>query len=836
VSAWTVEGKLVRLSLFSSPPNVPFEAQEEGRRRRRTSLLFFFKNFLERRDRTILPVSNHNKNKPTEPTNQLTDQPTNEPKIMRTSSTVVTVNFADFTCIHGFGLAMVVMTVMAWASSSNGGGGLFSSFDRREDVVRVAMVGNSMMYYNDLPRLLEAMSGGRLQQDSCLHGDASLESHLVYGNGMLDIWTNGQARMWDVDEKEAAKEDYYDVYSPYYYYNSNSNNNNDDASASANDDDDGDDDDGSSSSSSSSYSSSSSSQTVDSSYIYDYGACTVEQLLLGYDNRFDEIYEEEANQYYYYYYYNNNNDDDDDNNANNNNNDNNDNNRRRRRRDKRKNRTRRRMKKRRSKRRRNFEQQQQQQQQEKEEENFSFRSLRMNNNTSFPYSFISSSSSSSSSASSSSSSWSQRSRDRQQKDLFQQLSGTTRRQKNHDDQQQRANQQQQQQQQRQQLYDSKLLRDHRRISNWSNWRSRRAEEEDAAGANDAEGNDDMVAVDDDQAAADADEDENANGDGYDDNANVNDDGNAAAVDDDDANSNANNNNNADDDNYDEDDAYYAYTDDDSTEGAISYDDDYYQDTYDEKYPLEDDGMNPCLASANYYFFKQRQYDDFGPPQWDYVLINDNTRSPCCTDQRATSLELLDDVYVPWLRETKAVPIFMVTHSYWSSIRDMSGVTDVPTFLSLTYEGYREYAETVGKALPANQQPKIAPVGLAFLLVWEENRSLWYNLIHQDEIHLTPTGTFLEGLIVYSTIYGHLPSPTIVLSGEVANLFSNARRMTPSEHIQEYVCVCVCVCVYLLFACKVSIYIAYSSSVLCLFRFLAQSVSDPRSSEISLPHC
>ena len=63
------------------------------------------------------------------------------------------------------------------------------------------------------------------------------------------------------------------------------------------------------------------------------------------------------------------------------------------------------------------------------------------------------------------------------------------------------------------------------------------------------------------------------------------------------------------------------------------------------------------------------------------------------------------------------------------------------------------------------------------------------------------GTYLEGLIVYATIYGHLPSPAIVLSGEVANLFSNARRMTPSEHIQEYVSVfiyiyiyvCVCVC-------------------------------------------
>jgi hypothetical protein len=127
---------------------------------------------------------------------------------------------------------------------------------------------------------------------------------------------------------------------------------------------------------------------------------------------------------------------------------------------------------------------------------------------------------------------------------------------------------------------------------------------------------------------------------------------------------------------------------------------------------------------------------------------------------------------------------MVTHAYWSSYRDMSGLTDIPTFMSLTYEGYREYAEMVAGLLPEEQQPRLAPVGLAFQFVWEENPRVWENLIHMDEIHLTPSGTYLEGLIVYATIYGHLPDPKIVLNGDVANLFSNARRMTPSEHIQE----------------------------------------------------
>ena len=105
-------------------------------------------------------------------------------------------------------------------------------------------------------------------------------------------------------------------------------------------------------------------------------------------------------------------------------------------------------------------------------------------------------------------------------------------------------------------------------------------------------------------------------------------------------------------------------------------------------------------------------------------------------------------------------------------------------MSLTYEGYKEYAEVIGKHLPEHQQPKLAPVGLAFLLIWEESPSVWEKLIHMDEIHLTPTGTFLEGLIVYATLYGRLPRPNVVLNGDLANLYSRARKMVPSEHMQE----------------------------------------------------
>jgi hypothetical protein len=105
------------------------------------------------------------------------------------------------------------------------------------NVVHVAMIGNSMMYYNDLPRLLEAMSAQtlgdnttqRIHQDSCLHGGADFATHLQSGNGMYAKWKTGSARIWD-----HAKN-----------YN-----------------------------------------------LYDWGACTPEQLLLGYDDRLEAVMQE----------------------------------------------------------------------------------------------------------------------------------------------------------------------------------------------------------------------------------------------------------------------------------------------------------------------------------------------------------------------------------------------------------------------------------------------------------------------------------------------------------------------------------------------------------------
>lgn len=98
--------------------------------------------------------------------------------------------------------------------------------------INVAFVGNSMQYYNDFPRLMEAISQGHIHQNSCLHGDATIRTLLHTGSGMYSKFRTANAVIDDADE---------------YVYNQMD----DDATI----------------------------------VIHDYGACTVRQLLIGEDSR-----------------------------------------------------------------------------------------------------------------------------------------------------------------------------------------------------------------------------------------------------------------------------------------------------------------------------------------------------------------------------------------------------------------------------------------------------------------------------------------------------------------------------------------------------------------------
>ena len=79
--------------------------------------------------------------------------------------------------------------------------------------------------------------------------------------------------------------------------------------------------------------------------------------------------------------------------------------------------------------------------------------------------------------------------------------------------------------------------------------------------------------------------------------------------------------------------------------------------YDDRIDQEVSDLNPCHVNLNFYKYYQEKYEHNGPPKWDNVLMNDNTRSPCCADQRATSMEMLKETYLPLFLESGATPIF-----------------------------------------------------------------------------------------------------------------------------------------------------------------------------------
>jgi len=234
--------------------------------------------------------------------------------------------------------------------------------------------------------------------------------------------------------------------------------------------------------------------------------------------------------------------------------------------------------------------------------------------------------------------------------------------------------------------------------------------------------------------------------------------------------------------YDGDDDGDFYYDDDRT--SIYGDDDHYKE-YGDDYFSYNDGSNPCLGNPHYYrYLISTVYIHDQGHSWDYILLNDNTRSAARNESRQESLEVLQDTYVDLFLETGATPIFLATYAYWTPYRDMRGLRSIAEFTSLTMAGYRSYVDMLSPFLPDEQQPRIAPVALAFLMVYEENQGLWKKMFHVDQIHCGPLGTYLQGLIVHHAIYGVLPEPSVAIRGDMSSLWIDARRFQPVEHHRD----------------------------------------------------
>jgi len=197
--------------------------------------------------------------------------------------------------------------------------------------------------------------------------------------------------------------------------------------------------------------------------------------------------------------------------------------------------------------------------------------------------------------------------------------------------------------------------------------------------------------------------------------------------------------------------------------------------------LDNGDNNPCVQDQNYLYYALHYYGT-DPPEWDFVVMNDATRNPARSTTRQAALESLETYYAPWFNSTEStIPVFISTYAYWTESRDMGGLVDIPTFTSLTHEGYRQYAEVLNEYLPDDCQARIAPVGIAFLLVWEENYGMWLKLFQPDNFHLSPHGTYVMGCVLYHTLYGHMPQASVALPESIFTLFARARRMQPPIH-------------------------------------------------------
>jgi hypothetical protein len=199
-----------------------------------------------------------------------------------------------------------------------------------------------------------------------------------------------------------------------------------------------------------------------------------------------------------------------------------------------------------------------------------------------------------------------------------------------------------------------------------------------------------------------------------------------------------------------------------------------------------DGRNPCTLDSNYLAYRETRAEEIRQQGWDFVVVNDQSRYPTTYQRRQRSLLALRQAYTPLLLQANATVVFLVTYGYIAQNavyvnddwRDPPTETeeDIPYFTSLLYHGYQEYQQILRRRLV---RARLAPVGLAYLTVYEESRELWRRLFFVDGLHPSPLGTFLSGCVVYATIFRRLP-PASRRIGGVSQLWARSRRMHLSK--------------------------------------------------------
>jgi hypothetical protein len=142
---------------------------------------------------------------------------------------------------------------------------------------------------------------------------------------------------------------------------------------------------------------------------------------------------------------------------------------------------------------------------------------------------------------------------------------------------------------------------------------------------------------------------------------------------------------------------------------------------------------------------------FAPPnKYDYVVINDFSQGPARPETRSRTLDILKSDYIPLFQESGCTPVLISTWAYRAHTKGSDDLGDVPTMTQSLTEGYLVYRAALDEALP--KPSIIAPVGLAFQLVWSENKELWLSMFMDDDFHPSPIGTQLIARVIHAVVF------------------------------------------------------------------------------------
>jgi hypothetical protein len=198
----------------------------------------------------------------------------------------------------------------------------------------------------------------------------------------------------------------------------------------------------------------------------------------------------------------------------------------------------------------------------------------------------------------------------------------------------------------------------------------------------------------------------------------------------------------------------------------------YGNTYGKYYS---DGLNPCIVDPNYASFVEQQLS-LGTVPWDFVVIVEQTKRMAISEAREETVYFLKNRYGPLIKQTGAIPVIVDTHAFWSSKSNMTGLTDIPTFAALIAQGVSDFTSALASVLPSNQAPLVAPIGLAYLTIWEEDNSLWEKLFVDDGIHSSVYGSYLFACVLYATLFDQLPAHDGTSENGLSSLFTDSRKI------------------------------------------------------------